>query len=582
MILASKEKIEEYTQKGYWGEETLLDILYRSAAQHPEKEALVDPYNRPALTGQDPKRFTYAEMIQAIDRIAVAFEIAGIGRDDVVLVQLPNIVEMILCYFAAARVGAIASPLSAMAREHELTTALKDTGARAMVTLPFFHGFDHAKMAHAFREKTPCLEHLFWVGPDRQADGHWFEDILQGDVDATSLDGKQSGPNEVFTICWTSGTEAAPKGVPHTHNEWINLGRVVVEGCQLERGFNIHGSFPVINMSGFGGLFTPWVLTGGKFALHHPFDQDVFFDQLAKEELDYTLMPPALLDTIAKSPIAETMRNLQVKVIGSGSVPLSPWMVRFYQDRFDIGIVNFFASNEGTAFFSAPRFFPLAEDRATYFPRFGRGDIHWDVPEHIVGGMRSRLVVPGTTEEIMQNGQVGELCFAGPTVFSGYWNRPDLNEKAFDGDGYYHTGDLFSIEGDKQDKYLYSGRCKDLIIRGGMNISPEEVETLIFGHPKIKEVAAVGCPDERLCERTCTVVVPMEGETITLDEITEYMQSKGVAKYKFPERLEIVDALPRNAVHKVLRREIRDWLWKKVAAEKSAAGAATCDSPPES
>lgn len=580
MILVSQENIRKYTQKGYWGEKTLLDILYKNAAEHPDREALVDPYNRPALTGQDSKRFTYAQMTRAIDRIAVAFENAGIAKDDVVLIQLPNIVELLLCYFAAARIGAISSPLSLMARSHELTTALKDTGAKAMVTLPTFHGFDHAQMALAFKKKTPCLEQLFWIGSDRQADGRQMEDILQGDVDTSGLTGKQSGPNDVFTICWTSGTEAAPKGVPHTHNEWINLGRVVVEASQIEKGVNIHGSFPVINMSGFGGLFTPWILTGGKFALHHPFDQDGFFAQLAKEELHYTLMPPALLDTIAKSPIAENLGKLHVKVIGSGSVPLSPWMVRFYQDSFNIGIVNFFASNEGIAFFSAPRFFPVAEDRATYFPRFGREDVDWDVPDHIVGGMRSRLVVPGTTEEITENGQVGELCFAGPTVFTGYWNRPDLTEKAFDEDGYYHSGDLFSIEGEKQDKYLYSGRYKDLIIRGGMNISPEEVETLIFGHPKIQEVAAVGCPDERLCERTCVVVVPVKGESVTLEEIVAYMDAKGVAKYKLPERLEIVDALPRNAVQKVLRREIRDWLWDKVDAEK--IGEAVCDPPPES
>ena len=579
MILISSDKIREYTQRGYWGEKTLLDILYTNATENPDREALVDPYNRPAITGQDPKRFTYAQMTRAIDRIAVAFKNAGIAKDDVVLIQLPNIVELILCYFAVARIGAISSPLSMMARSHELTTAFKDTGAKAMVTLPTFHGFDHAQMARAFKEKTPCLEHLFWIGSDPQADGRQMEEILQGEADVSELEGKQSGPNEVFTICWTSGTEAAPKGVPHTHNEWLNLGRVVVEGTQIEKGCNIHGSFPVINMSGFGGLFTPWVLTGGKFALHHPFDKEVFFAQLAKEKLDYTLMPPALLDTIAKSPKSEALGQLQVKVIGSGSVPLSPWMVRFYQDKFNIGIVNFFASNEGVAFFSVPRFFPVPEDRATYFPRFGREEIKWDVPEHIVGGMRSRLVVPDTTEEITKNGQVGELCFAGPTVFSGYWNRPDLTEKAFDSDGYYHSGDLFSIEGEKQDKYLYSGRFKDLIIRGGMNISPEEVETLIFGHPKIQEVAAVGCPDERLCERTCAVVVPVKGETVTLEEIVEYMESKGVAKYKLPERLEIVDVLPRNAVQKVLRREIRDWLWKKVDAEKT--GEAVCDPPSE-
>lgn len=570
MVPVSQEKIKEYTEKGYWGEQTLTEILYKTAAINPDREALVDPYNRAGLIGGDPKRLTYAELVKGIDRIAMAFENAGIGKNDVILVQLPNVVETVLTYFAAARIGAIFSPLSMMARTHELTAAAELTGARAFVTLPLFQGFDHGRMVRDLEKKCSFLNHLFWAGPVRQKDGGHLEDILQNETDTTVFEGKQSDPNDVFSICWTSGTEAAPKGVPHTHNEWIAIGRIVVEGCKMTSGFNIHGSFPVINMAGFGGLMIPWVLTGGKFALHHPFDLDVFFAQLAKEELDYTLMPPALLDSLAKSPKVEALAKLQVKSIASGSVPLSPWMVRFYEDKFGVGIVNFFASNEGVALFSAPRFFPVAEDRATFFPRFGIEGVRWDVPEHIVGGMRSRLVKPDTDEVITRNGEVGELCFAGPTVFSGYWNRPDLIAGYFDKDGFYRTGDLFSIEGEKQDKYLFRGRHKDLIIRGGMNISPEEVETLISNHPKIKEVAAVGFPDERLHERTCVVVVPLAGETITLEEIVDFMNSKGVAKYKLPERLEIVGALPRNAVQKVLRREIRNWLRDKGEAEKTA------------
>ncbi len=574
MIPVTQKNIAEYTKKGYWGKETLLDILFKTAARNPDSEALVDPYNRPDLIGDDPKRLTYANLMQAIDRIAVAFENAGIEKDDVILVQLPNIVETVLTYFAASRMGAISSPLSMMARSHELAAAVKVTHAKALVTVPAFHGFDHGELAREFQDKAASLEHLFWVGPTQQKDGFQLERIIENEADTSDLDGKQSGPNEVFTICWTSGTEAEPKGVPHTHNEWITISRIPVEGCQMAPGYNIHGSFPVINMAGFGGQLIPWVLTGGKFVLHHPFDKEVFFAQLAKEKIDYTLMPPALLDTLAKSPEVRALEKLQIKSIGSGSVPLSPWMVRFYEDKFGIGIVNFFASNEGVALFSAPRFFPVAEDRASYFPRFGVESVDWNVPEHIVGGMRSRLVEPGTNKEISENGVVGELCFAGPTIFSGYWNRPDLTQNTFDDASYYHTGDLFSIEGDNQDKYLFSGRYKDLIIRGGMNISPEEIETLISDHPKILEVAAVGYPDQRLNERTCAVVVPVAGDTITLEEILEFMQSKGVARYKLPERLEVVDSLPRNAVQKVLRRELREWLLKKTDMQKTGAGEA--------
>jgi non-ribosomal peptide synthetase component E (peptide arylation enzyme) len=156
------------------------------------------------------------------------------------------------------------------------------------------------------------------------------------------------------------------------------------------------------------------------------------------------------------------------------------------------------------------------------------------------------------------------------TIFSGYWQRDDLSAKSFNEKGYYLSGDLFSIEGEKRDKYLFHGRCKDLIIRGGYNISPEEVETIVSGHPKVQEVAAVGYPDERLGERTCVFVVAKPNEAITLDEIVTFLDEEGVAKYKYPERLEIVDALPRNAVNKVLRRTLREMLQEKLKAESLA------------
>ncbi len=473
MLLAAPERIKAYTKKGYWGNKTLLDLFYQTTADTPDNDALVDPYNRPKLMGDPPKRLTYTQVKQSVERIAAAFETAGLGKNDIILVQLPNIVESVLIYFAAARIGAIASPLSMMARTHELNTAVELTRAKAYVGLPEFHGFDHEKMVKEFQVPGRHLDHLFWAGPDGGQKRNGLENILGDPALDKGPEARPSGPNDVFTICWTSGTEAAPKGVPHTHNEWISIGRVAAEGGKMTRGFNIHGSFPLINMAGFGGLLVPWILTGGKLVLHHPFDQAVFFRQLADEDLNYTLMPPALLDTLAKSSGAEALKDLAIKTIDSGSVTLSPWMVNFYEEKFNIGVVNFFASNEGVTLFSAPRFFPRSEDRATYFPRFGCPDAVWDIPEVIVGGLCSRIVDPVTETVITETGRAGELCFAGPTMFSGYWGRPDLNETAFDKEGFYLTGDLFSIEGDDQDKYLFHGRFKDLIIRGGMNISPE-------------------------------------------------------------------------------------------------------------
>ncbi len=572
MIPVSQKKIKEYTKKGFWGKKTILDVFFEHVAKHPDTEAIIDPYNRQDLVGGDAKRLTYAELATLIDRLAFEFEKMGIKKDDVILLQLPNIVENVLTLLAAARMGAIASPLSIMARAREVGYAIKTTGAVAVVTVKEFHKFDHLKLMQSFKEEYECFNHLILAGPNLAPGTVSLEDMLleenKAPVPENYFDEKSSGSNDIFTICWTSGTEADPKGVPRTHNHWLSIAKVVVEGCMVKQGDNIHGSFPMINMSAFGGLMVPWIMTGGKFVLHHPFDMGVFIQQMIKENIYYTLMPPALLDSLAKSPeMVETLGKTNVKLIASGSVALSPWMVEFYQEKLDIGIVNFFASNEGVAMFSSPKLFSHPHDRAKYFPRLGRKEIKLDISDEVTGGIESCLIDLITEEEITETGITGELCFKGNTIFSGYWKRDDLTKNAFDENGYYHSGDLFSIEGEEKDKYLFHGRCKDLIIRGGMNISPEEVEVLIAGYNKISEACAVGYPDERLGERTCVFVVPMPGETITLKELSQYLDELGVAQYKYPERLELLDALPRSAVNKVLRRKLKTILLEKLAEE---------------
>jgi acyl-CoA synthetase (AMP-forming)/AMP-acid ligase II len=573
MIPVSQEQIEAYTRRGWWGNETIVDLLLENASAAPDAEAVADPYNRPALIGGEAKRLTYSEIVRCMDRLALHLERLGIQRDDVVLVQLPNVVDALLAYFALARVGAIASPLAMAARAREMEHAIRMTDAVGVVTVKEFGGYDQLGLVHGFRKENGRFRHVILAGDNLDESALSLEQMLSEDVESgvgpDHWRGRQSGPNEIFTICWTSGTEADPKGVPRTHNHWIAIARIVVEGVLIEKGYNIHGTFPVINMAGIGGLMVPWVLTGGKFVLHQPFDVEVFMGQIMKEDLYYTLMPPALLDTLAKSDQALAFAKTSIKAIASGSVPLSPWMVRYYQDRLGISIVNFFASNEGIALFSGPRLFPKPEDRATYFPRFGGEGVTLNISDRVIGGLDSCLVNTETGEEIDETGVAGELCFKGPTIFSGYWRRDDLTAKAFNEKGYYFSGDLFSIEGETRDKYLFHGRCKDLIIRGGYNVSPEEVEVIVSGHPKIQEVAAVGYPDERLGERTCVFVVPKPNEAVTLDEIVRFLDGEGVAKYKYPERLEIVDALPRNAVNKVLRRELRERLQEQLKAEAS-------------
>ena len=557
MILTPKEQIQEYTAKGWWGTETILDILYQRAKAVPEVEALVDPYNKAELVGLEPARLTYGRLVADVDRLAAKFVDLGVKKDDVILVQLPNIVELTLTIFAAARAGAIVSPVPVQWRAHELRHAAALTGSRLFVTSHNALGFDHVKLA---RETLAGSDMRYiTVGQGQVAGALNMADILAGPAPEPGvLDGLAGGADDVFTLCWTSGTEAAPKAVPRAHNHWLAISRAAVESFLPDKDCVFLSLFPTINMAGLGAVLVPWVLTGGKMVLHHPFNLGVFLKQLAMEKVYYTLAPPALLDSLAKSPQWAAMDKGDLTVIGSGSAPLSTWMVKKFQEEFGIGIVNFFASNEGVALYSSPKDFPAPEDRAGYFPRFGVQGLSWK--SEAAKGFKSRLVDPAAEKEITEPGVAGELRFAGPTVFPGYYKSPELTAKAFDDQGYYRTGDLFAIAGDGQDKYLFQGRFKDLIIRGGVNISPEEIETLVVEHPKVAEAAAVGYPDERLGERVCIVVAPVQGETVTLEEINEFLKAKDIAKYKYPEVLKTVPQLPRNPVGKILKRDLREML----------------------
>jgi len=165
-----------------------------------------------------------------------------------------------------------------------------------------------------------------------------------------------------------------------------------------------------------------------------------------------------------------------------------------------------------------------------------------------------------TNKEINEPGQPGELLISGATVFDGYWKAPEANAAVFDEEGFFRTGDLFEISPEDTDKkfYKFCGRCKDLIIRGGMNISPEELDNLLSSHPKILEVAVTGYDDDILGEKVGVVAVVAQGETISLDEIIDFLKDKQIAKYKMPEDLRVIDVLPKNPVGKVLRRDLKD------------------------
>ncbi len=550
------ERVAEYRRRGWWQGETVDTLFRRGVAARGTSEALVDPPNREALVGTASRRMTYAQTNAAVDALAQVLAGLGVGRGDVVVIQLPNLVEGVLAFLACARMGAILSPVAMAYRGHELRQILPSVAPKVYLTVATFHGFDHAAMLAELRQEGVTTAHLVTLG-DAAPPGAVALDPLMATASGEAF---QTPVNldacEALTVCWTSGTEAMPKGVPRHHDHWVVNGEALVEAAGLRPGDTILNPFPLINIAAIGGMVMTWLVCQGRLVQHHPFDLPIFLAQLQDEQVAYTVAPPAVLNMLLQNEVLLSAADLsKLRCLGSGSAPLAPWMVKGWQDRHGVTVMNVFGSNEGTSLFSTGEAIPDPEQRARYFPRFGARGINW--PAQFPAKISTRLVDPDTEQEIVEPGAQGELRIAGAMTFDGYWKAPELSVAAFDAEGYFRTGDLFEIAPEAHERfYSFVGRCKEIIIRGGQNISPAELDVMIESHPKVREASCVAYPDERLGERVCAVVVPRAGEALTLEDICRHLSDQDIATFKLPEKLRLVEALPRNPLGKVLRREL--------------------------
>lgn len=530
---------------GHWGTQTLNSIFAGAVKNAPDALALCDPSNRAVFVGGNPQRLTFAQIDARTDAIARRLFAAGLRQDDKVVLQMPNVAEIVLAYLACARLGIIISPVAMEYSHHELSHIAGVIKPKAYIGFETFKGELFGAVQVAIFG-TDCQAILFGETAAVPDDPDYDDYVKTLTVDA----------NDILTICWTSGTTGRSKGVPRSHNHWLSSTLASEDAIKLTPGAVMLNPFPFINMAAIGGFLFYWLKVRGRLVLHHPFDPGVFLTQLQNEKAEYTIAPPALLTRLlqTKDQIKAGFDLSALRIIGSGSAPLSPHMISGFKDEFGIDVVNIFGSNEGMAILSGPDDVPDPAERASYFPRFGRPEFSWD--NRISGHIQTKLINPETGAEITQAGIAGECLIAGATVFDGYYQSPDDNAQAFSEDGYFRTGDLFEIAGDKNQFYKFVGRCKSLIVRGGVNISPEEIDELICAHPNVLEGVAAAYPDDVMGEKICAVAVLHEGKTLTLEQMKDYMAEKKVAKFKWPERLHIIDALPRNAMNKVVRKQV--------------------------
>jgi acyl-CoA synthetase (AMP-forming)/AMP-acid ligase II len=572
VILDDPDTIARWRAAGWWGCTTVDDLLRAAVAARPGQLALVDAPNRAQLAPGDALELTFAEVDALVTQLAAALFAAGVRKDDVVVVQWPNIVEIVIAFLACARLGAIVSPVMMAYGERDIRRIVHHLRPAAFLALA------------AWQERRPALvaaEALAGVAGDRVAPVLALGTTQARDGVVTAAPALTGWPadraglaaylatlaidaNEIVTMHWTSGTTGDPKCVPRSHNQWHATGAACTDGGGLQPGERILAPMQMVHTAGYSGMFMPWLETQGLLALHQPFDMGLFLDQIERN----ALLKGNALDG----------RDLgSIRSILCGSAPLDPWMIEGFRARHGIEVVNAFGSTEGMTFCCGPTVTADPYRRARYFPRLRgaateTGGADWKY--RLASVVETRLVDTATGVAIDTPRCAGELLFRSPALFPGYWTEAHtLDRREFATDGSFRSGELFEIAGEGEDArfYHYIDRLKDVINRGGLKIPVGELEAAMQSHPAVAEAVAIGYPDERLGERICAVVALRPGATLDLPQLLAHLEAQGIALFMRPERLEIVEALPRNLTGKPLKRLIGLGLGARLAGSGSPA-----------
>ena len=550
MQTSTNTRIRALTERWFWGQDSLHGLLAERVAQEPHALAVADQPDKMELTGMPPARLSFSDLDIASTALALQLLEHGIGPGSRIMVQLPNIVELVVCFYAASKLGAIISPLPVQYGAHEITQLSTTLETTLFIGCPSFKGQSLIQTARDVLPRLPVLA----IGDDLECLASSVP--LKGTRTLATYSRSLNDPaNRVLTVCWTSGTTCTPKGVPRSANMWLATARATAEAGGYQRGDRLLNPFPLVNMAAIGGFLFAAAELGCGLILHHHLDPAVYLTQMQDEKIHFTIAPPALLNQLAAQPeFWQQFDFSTLRAVGSGSAPLSPAMIATFENDYQKPVINFYGSNEGLALFATPETVPSSEMRAAYFPRFGTPGLEW--PGRCHHAVQSKVIDPDTGLEVDEPGAVGELCFAGATVFDGYFGTEDTD--VFTEDGFFRSGDLVEISAAPTHYYRIVGRCKDIINRGGMKISPAELDTLIESHPQVREAAVCAYADQALGERVCVCLVPKDADhPPSLKEVCGFLKAQGLAKFKLPEKISYLVALPRNPMGKVLRGDLQ-------------------------
>ena len=530
------ELVKQYRELGYWNGKTLGQYLWEAADRYKDNEAVTD----------GDIRLTYHELAVLSDGLALELSRRGLGRNDCIVVQLPNCWEFIVLLFACARIGVI--PIMALPghRSNEMTYFVEHSGAKALAVPDEIKGFDHQSMAGEVAEKCSSIQDVFVIG-ECIADGSidlrsLIRPAANEEVARQMLDEGEPPSDSVAVFLLSGGTTGLPKLIPRSHDDYGYNFRQSSNICNFDAStvylvaLPASHNFPLACPGLLGTLYS-----GGRVVLAKSPEPERCLELIELERVTVAAAVPAVAQRWLDAKVQNPGRDLSsLKVIQVGGARIAPELAAKVRPTLGCCLQQVFGMAEGLLNYTG-----LDDEEDVICETQGRPMSPAD-----------EILIVDECDVPVSDGEMGQLLTRGPYTLRGYFKAPEHNARSFTTDGWYRTGDV--VRWHSSGNLVVEGRTKDLINRAGEKISAEEIENLLYRLECVAQVAAIALPDDRLGERNCVVVVMREGIAgLTLGEVRKAMEDFGVAKYKYPDQIEIVDSLPTTNVGKIDKALLR-------------------------
>ncbi|MCB1476343.1 MAG: AMP-binding protein [Rhodobiaceae bacterium] len=512
---------------GSWGDDTIADCVALSVAAYPDKRAVVD--NKGASV-------TYRELDERASRVAGWLSSKGVVKGDIVTVCLPNWVDTITIFFGILKLGAIINPVPVTYGESDLAFVVEKCHSKALIVTDRFRSANYLEYVGRILPKLGHTPAVMVYAPGKHDVGAGWDEVMK--TQPLTASKRACGADEPAAVLFTSGTESKPKGAVHTHNTILFGERAMASVLGATANDTAFMASPVSHATGFLHGFAMTLMLGGTLSLLDVFKPEDAIAELRKHKAMWTMGATPFLADISRALAAEGGKLPDLQYFLCGGAPVPEEVVKRAADS-DIRVLSVYGSTE-----SPPHTLVRPQDPLSNA---------WTSDGRAVPGVEIRIVSQ-EGEEITGYEKDGEEWSRGPNTFVGYLDEPELTAKALDDDGWVHSGDLARWREDGSIRIV--GRIKELIIRGGQNISVREVEEYLMQIPGVRQVAVVGIPHERLGETGCAIFVT-DGASITLDDVQKHLIGAGVARFKMPERVDVWTELPMTPSGKIQKYIIR-------------------------